>query len=163
MSGVPATKPVFLCFYLEADTRTNDNQKERARRAPTIGETLVDGKALNLEELQRFVLDELESYRYEVPEGALGRPHSDAWVERQLAEMRAALVTPEWRVVRQNDTPEEPPGMPELRRCVLVADDRDAYQLYYDPLEEDFVLAFSGNPPDTFGVRGDAVGCFMAR
>ena len=62
MSGVPATKPVFLCFYLEADTRTNDNQKERARRAPTIGETLVDGKALNLEELQRFVLDELESY-----------------------------------------------------------------------------------------------------
>jgi hypothetical protein len=29
-------------------------------------------------------------------------------------------------------------------------------------LEEDFVLA-SGSPPQTFGVRGDAVGCLMAR
>ena len=123
----------------------------------------MDGKALNLEELQRFVMDELDSYRYEVPEGALGRPHSDAWVERQLGEMRAALVTPEWRVVEKRDTFEEMNQFPpELRQCVLVADDPEGHELYYDPLEEDFVLAL-GDPPQTFGVRGDAVGCFMAR
>jgi hypothetical protein len=114
--------------------------------------------SVNLEELERYVLDEIESYRYEVPEGALGRPFSAEKVERLLSEMRAALVKPEWRVVEKRDMPDEF----ELRRCVLVADDRDSYELYYDPLEEDFVLAI-GDPPQTFGVRGDAVGCFMAR
>jgi hypothetical protein len=121
---------------------------------------------LSLEELERAVLAELESYRYEVSENALGRPHSDEWVDGQLAEMRAALVKPEWRVVEKRDTHEETRReVPELRQCVLVAVDSspDGYaELYYDPLEDDFVLA-SGDPPRTFGVRGDAVGCFMAR
>jgi hypothetical protein len=121
---------------------------------------------LNLEELQRLVLEELESYRYEVPADTLGRPHSDDWVARQLADMRAALVEPEWRIVEKRDTFEEAGlDVPELRECVLVAVDSspDGYaELYYDPVEDDFVLA-SGDPPQTFGVRGDAVGCFMAR
>lgn len=123
----------------------------------------MDEEAFDLEELQRLVLGEIESYRYEIPEGALGRPHSDEWVARQLGEMRAALVKPHWRVVEMRDTSESMTReTPELRRCVLVADDGNVYQLYYDPVEEDFVLAF-GDPPETFGVRGDAVGCFMAR
>jgi hypothetical protein len=121
---------------------------------------------VDLIELQRFVLNELDSYRYEVPAGALGRPHSDEWVTRQLDEMRAALVEPEWRDLVERDTPDgKPRDVPEIRECVLVAVDAspDGYtELYYDPTEGEFVLA-SGSPPETFGVWGDPVGCFMAR
>ena len=77
--------------------------------------------------------------------------------------MREALVKPEWRIVEKRDTFEEVNlDTPELRRCILVAEDRDTNQLYYDPLAEDFVLA-NGYPPQTMGIRGDAVTCFMAR
>ena len=51
----------------------------------------------------------------------------------------------------------------DVRECFLVADDKEGYELYFDPTSNDFVLAYSGNPPSTFNVRGDAVGCFMAR
>ncbi|MDQ3671442.1 MAG: hypothetical protein M3364_03250 [Actinomycetota bacterium] len=121
-------------------------------------------EGLNIEELERSVLADLESYRYEVSHNAFGRPLSDEWVQGQLAEMRAALVKPEWRLVEMRDTPEQiHRDPPELRECVVVAEDaRGDADLYYDPLEGEFVLA-SGDPPQTFGVRGDAVGCFMAR
>jgi hypothetical protein len=37
------------------------------------------------------------------------------------------------------------------------------YQLYFDPDDDEFVLAWGADdPPTTFGVRGD-VGCFMGR
>jgi hypothetical protein len=52
---------------------------------------------------------------------------------------------------------------PLIRECFMVADDRAGYELYFDPVSNDFVLAYSGDPPSTFNVRGDAVGCFMAR
>ena len=134
----------------------------------------MDKAVVDLEEVRRFVESEIESYRYEVPEGALGRPFPVEWVERQLTEMRAALVEPEWREVMTDDTEAQrmAPGFAvrEPRRCILVADDRDGFQLYYDPLEGDFTLAQSGGGipgsrgrPETIGVRGDAVGCFMAR
>ena len=81
---------------------------------------------MNLQELERFVLAEIESYRYEVAQGALGRAQTDEWVERQLVEMRAALVKPEWRLVKKRDTFEEiQRDAPEQRRCALVADDDD--------------------------------------
>jgi hypothetical protein len=77
--------------------------------------------------------------------------------------LRAALVKPEWRVVSKRDTFEEVErDTPKLRQCALVAED-DEFQLYYDPLDEEFCLASFGDPPETFGVRGDAVGCFMSR
>lgn len=118
---------------------------------------------LDLEELERLVLAEVESYRNEVPQDALGRPFSDEKVERLLAELKAALVKPEWRTVRMRDTPEQNERQPqESRLCVLVADDTELYELYYDPSNDDFFLAM-GDPPETIGVRGDAVGCFMAR
>jgi hypothetical protein len=121
---------------------------------------------IDLKEVQRLVLDALDSYEYEVPAGALGRPHAEDWVARHLEEMRGALVEPEWQVVVQRDTPDgRPREVPEIRACVLVALDPspDGYaELYYDPVEGEFVLA-SGDPPETFGVWGDAVGCFMAR
>jgi hypothetical protein len=116
---------------------------------------------MNLAELEQFVLDEIASYRYEVSGRALGQAFSDEKVERLLAEMRAALVKPEWRMVDTSNTGAVARGLAEPRRCALVAED-DTYQLYYDPAEDEFTLA-SGDPPATIGVDGDAVGCWMAR
>ena len=116
-----------------------------------------------LEELQQFVLDEIESYRYRVSKGALGRPFTDEEIQRRLAEMRALLVEPEWRVVVMDDTADGAQlETPEHRRCILVADDPDTHEMYYDPQEEPFFLAHD-NPPRTLGVWGDAVGYFLAR
>jgi len=120
---------------------------------------------MELEELKREIEEEINSYVYEVPDGALGRPMPDEWVKEQLTQFRKALVEPEWRNINIRDTVEQMRGEaePVLRKCVLVADDREGYELYFDPEENNFVLAYSGNPPTTFNVRGDAVGCFMAR
>jgi len=116
---------------------------------------------VNLDELEQLVLDEIDSYRYEVSDDALGTPKRDEWVERQLAEMRAALVKPEWRLVQMQDTYlQMTSNTPEFRRCALVAEEADGCELYYDPLEDEFALAYGAV---TIGVRGDAVGCFMAR
>ena len=116
------------------------------------------GGNVNLEELERYVLEQVESYRYEVSDTALGRPMSQDWVEQQLAELRTALVKPEWRLVTNSDMPKEG-ETPSAHACALVAED-DNFELYYDPVEEEFVLACGA---ETFGVRGDVVGCFMAR
>jgi hypothetical protein len=117
---------------------------------------------LDLDELAHRVLHEIESHRYEIPDHAR-RPLPDEKVQRLLAEMRAALVEPQWGMVEQRDTPEQMSlDPPEVRRCVLIADDGEVYQLYFDPSDNEFVLT-AGDPPATFGVRGDAVGCFMAR
>ncbi len=116
---------------------------------------------MNLEEIEQFVLDEIASYRYEVSDGALGRAFSADKVERLLAEMRAALVKPEWHMVDTSNTGAVARGLAEPRRCALVADD-GTYQLYYDPFAGEFALA-NGDPPATIGVDGDAVGCWMAR
>jgi len=116
---------------------------------------------VNLDEVEQFVLGEIESYRYEVSEGALGRPLADERVNRLLADMRAALVEPKWETVVIRDTPEGPPLEPhEQRQCILVADDRNGYELFYDPSEKEFFLADGGG---SIGVWGDAVGCFMAQ
>jgi len=118
-------------------------------------------RRVNLEDLERYVLEQVESYRYEVSNAALGRPMSQDWVMQQLAELRAALVKPEWRLVVNRDRPKL--GVkPKAHHCVLVADDGDGLELYYDPVGEEVVLS-SGDPPETFGIRGDVVGCFMAR
>lgn len=116
---------------------------------------------MNLEEIEQFVLDEVCSYRHEVSDGALGRPFSNEKVELLLAEMRTALVKPEWRMVDTSDTRAVARGLAEPRRCALVAED-DTFQLYYDPVEGEYALAI-GDPPETIGVGGDAVGCWMAR
>jgi hypothetical protein len=88
------------------------------------------------------------------------------WVATQLAEFKSALVEPTRREIRIADSTQQMLGQAEteLRECVLIADDdREGYQLYYDPLQKDFVLVYSGSTPPTAFLRGDAVGCFMAR
>jgi hypothetical protein len=120
---------------------------------------------MDLDALRIAVENEIENYVYEIHPNAIGQPLPQEWVDAQLVEMRAALVHPIWRDVRIQDSYEQMMGQAEgeIRPCVLVADDREGYELYFDPAQGDFVLASSGNPPVTFNVRGDAVGCFMAR
>lgn len=120
---------------------------------------------MNISELREKIEAEIRSYIYEVPDGTLGAPMPMDWVSKQLAEFKLALVQPTWRSIKICDTVQQAQGKEksELRNCVLVADDRHGYELYYDPTQDDFVLAYSGNPPSTFNVRGDAVGCFMSR
>ncbi len=120
---------------------------------------------MDLQALQTKVEQEIAGYSYVASAGAVGQPMSAAWVSSQLEEMRNALVKPEWKAVAIRDTVEQIKSevQPEMRQCVLVANDRNGYELYFDPQHGEFVLAYSGNPPTTFNVRGDAVGCFMAR
>ena len=116
-------------------------------------------------DLRRTIEQEIDSYIYERHPQAVGTPMPREWVTRQLGEMRAALVDPVLRRIQIRDSVaqirgEEPAS---VRECFLVADDKAGYELYFDPSSNDFVLAYSGDPPSTFNVRGDAVGCFMAR
>jgi hypothetical protein len=120
---------------------------------------------MNPHDLRRTIEQEIDSYVYQRHPQAMGTPMPQEWVMRQLTEMRAALVDPVLRPVHIRDSVaqirgEEPPS---VRDCFLVADDKEGYELYFDPTTNDFVLAYSGDPPSTFNVRGDAVGCFMAR
>lgn len=120
---------------------------------------------MNPSDLRRKIEQEIDSYVYEHHPAAMGTPMSQEWVGRQLAEMRAALVDPVLRSIEIQDSVAHQRGdaRPVVRECFLVADDKEGYELYFDPSSNDFVLAYSGNPPSTFNVRGDAVGCFMAR
>jgi len=115
--------------------------------------------------LRRKIEQEIDSYVYQQHPTAVGAAMPQEWVTQQLAEMRAALVEPVLRLVEIRDTGAQMQGeaAPLMRECFLVADDREGYELYFDAESNDFVLAYSGNPPSTFNVRGDAVGCFMAR
>jgi hypothetical protein len=120
---------------------------------------------MNPLDLRRTIEQEIDSYVYERHPHAVGTPMPEEWVMRQLAEMRAALVEPVLRPVSIRDSVAQIRGeaLPTVRDCFLVADDKEGYELYFDPTSNDFVLAYSGDPPSTFNVRGDAVGCFMAR
>ena len=121
-------------------------------------------EGMDIASLRTFVEREIDKYVYIVPEGAVGRPMPAEWISGQLAEFRQALVEPRWETIQLKDTRDQCDADPPiLRECVLIADDRKGFNLYYDPEQNDFVLAFSGNQPTTFNVRGDAVGCFMAR
>ena len=121
-------------------------------------------EGMDIASLRTFVEREIDRYVYTVPEGALGTPMPPEWVSAQLSEFRQALVEPRWETVQVKDTPDQwDADPPILRQCVLIADDKKGHHLYYDPEQNDFVLAYEGEPPTTFMVRGDAVGCFMAR
>jgi hypothetical protein len=119
---------------------------------------------VDIASLRAVVEKEIDTYVYTVPEGAVGTPLPIEWVNDQLAEFRQALVEPRWATVRLKDTPDQwKADPPVLRKCVLIADDQKGHHLYYDPEQNDFVLAYASDEPTTFNVRGDAVGCFMAR
>ena len=118
-----------------------------------------------LSNLRQRVEKEIETYVYECPDEAIGNPWTDEAVQNGLCQFRASLVQPYWTEVEIRDTFDQV-GMPVApqRKCVVVADDGKGMLLLFDPVENSFTLAERhGAGLTTFGVRGDAVGCFLAR
>lgn len=118
-----------------------------------------------LSSLRQGVEKEIETYVYECPDDAIGNPWTDEAVQRGLAQFRACLVEPYWAEVEIRDTFDQVSmTVAPRRKCAVVADDRRGMLLLFDPEEKSFVLAECGGAGlTTFGVRGDAVGCFLAR
>jgi hypothetical protein len=126
---------------------------------------MPDSSDIDLAELTRRVVRDIEQYMYEVPAGAVGKPFSNKKVQRYLTEMRAALVDPYWITVALRDTWDQMSApSPIHRTCAVVADNcRLSTLVAFDPIENDFCLIkASSDGFSTIGVRGDSVGCFMA-
>jgi hypothetical protein len=125
----------------------------------------TEPKEVDLARLRQHVETELETYVYDFPDTAIGNPWTDAAVQQGLAKFRASLVEPYWTEVEIRDTFEQVGTIEGPRRkCAAVADDGKGMLLLFDPTEDSFVLAERGSTGlTTFGVRGDAVGCFLAR
>lgn len=115
--------------------------------------------------LRQRVENEIETYVYDFPDTAIGKPWSDAKIQEGLEEFRACLIEPYWAEVEIRDTFEQcGMAVAPRRTCAVVADDGKGILLMFDPFEHSFVLAERGKTGlITFGVRGDAVGCFLAR
>jgi hypothetical protein len=119
--------------------------------------------SFSLSSLKKRVEEALNTYVYSVPPGALGTPWSSSRVEESLSLMRRSLVEP-YVVEVTMEQPFMGPGIHEIRRCAVVADANDGYLLVFDAATNEFLLAQSFNDSiHSIGVRGDAVGCFMAR
>jgi len=118
-----------------------------------------------LSSLRQRVEKEIETYVYECPDDAIGNPWTEEAVQNGLAQFRASLVEPYWAEVEIRDTfGQVGMTMAPRRKCVVVADYGKSMLLLFDPVEKSFVLAERGEAGlTTFGVRGDAVGCFLAR
>lgn len=112
---------------------------------------------LDLEELRRTVEREIDEYVYEVPEGAYGNPWSPEKVQREIRVFKEALVDPYWIEIVDDK---------KRRPCVVVADDKRSYLLVFEPEDQKFMLVMKSKLNSdwiSFGVDGDAVGCFLSR
>jgi hypothetical protein len=120
---------------------------------------------MDLQGVRRRVEKEIDDYRYAYVPGLVGKPLSEEKVQAHLAALRAALVEPYLAKVARRDTfPAIGRSNPEISECVIVADDGQGTLLAYDPSTCEFLLvAKSGPMLASFGITGDAVGCFMAR
>jgi hypothetical protein len=88
----------------------------------------------------------------------LGTPLSQDWFDKELTEMRSLLLSEPYFL----EVPAE--HSDELRRVVIVAEDEWALLAWDPDPEGDFVLIFRSAPkPGLSNIRGDAVGCFLAR
>ena len=118
-----------------------------------------------LRQLRSKVEREIDQYVYEVPKVALGTPWSQEKVSAELQKMRESLIEPYWTDVQFPIADMGiQPALSSIQRCVVVADDGDGWLLVWDPTGVQFALArLSEGLPRTFGICGDAVGCFLAR
>lgn len=114
--------------------------------------------------LRREIERQISGYVYEVPAGAIGTPLSADEIRADLHTMRLCLVEPRWEEVHICNTPEEiRTGVGARRKCVTMAED-EGYVLAFDPVDEEYHLAWrSERGLGTWGIRGDALGCFIAR
>jgi hypothetical protein len=120
---------------------------------------------MDLHELRKRVSGEIDNYIYEYPPGMVGNPWPAAKVEAQLQAFRSALVDPYWvDAVSTADPWRRSDGGKKTTRCAVVADDGSGYVVAFDPSTDEFFLATkTDNAVKSFGVSGDAVGCWMAR
>ena len=114
--------------------------------------------------LRRELERQISGYVYEVPAGAIGVLHQADEIRALLDAMRLCLVEPHWEEVNVCNSPEESwTGVGVRRMCVTMAED-EGYVLVFDPIDEEYHLAWrSEDGLGTWGVRGDGVGCFIAR
>lgn len=114
--------------------------------------------------LRRDLEHEIASYVYESSENAVGTPLSADHVRTLLHSMRLCLVEPVWEEVNICNAPlESRTGVGVRRVCVTMAED-EGYVLVFDPVDEEYHLAWrSESGLGTWGIRGDAVECFIAR
>jgi hypothetical protein len=115
---------------------------------------------VNAASLAALVRKEIEDFKVPEPHPLqLGSPLPPEWFAEQLAEMRSALVDPYCIDMPDGRRPEE-----GARTVWVVAEDAHVLLAYDADPEGDFVLIFrSAAEPELSPVRGDAVGCFMAR
>ena len=120
---------------------------------------------MDLETLRSIVENEIENYFYPSSTSTVGTPWTEERVRAELAVMKSALVSPYWSEVELCDTRQQIDASPALSQtCGVVADDLKGTLLVFDPVENEFMLAVRHNDKlSTIGVRGDAVGVFMAR
>ena len=114
--------------------------------------------------LRRDVEKEIREYVYPRSVASVGLPWNEGQVWSGLAKMRRALVDPYWAEVQVRETLEEINlGRASKITCAVVADDREGTLLVWDPAEDEFLLAMKVEGDlNSIGVRGDAVGCFLA-
>ena len=107
---------------------------------------------------------QISGYVYEVPAGAIGSPLPDHQIRADLNTMRLCLVEPHWEEVNICNTGEEArTGVGVKRMCVTMAEE-EGYVLVFDAIDAQYHLAWrSEHGLGTWGVRGDGVGCFIAR
>jgi hypothetical protein len=113
----------------------------------------------------RHELDhQISGYVYKVPESTIGSPLSAEKISDHLNSLRLCLVEPYWEQVNVCNTSEEAwTGVGVKRMCVTMAED-EGYVLVFDPVDVHYHLARrSENGLGTWGIRGDGVGCFIAR
>jgi hypothetical protein len=111
------------------------------------------------EQLRRQLNQEISSYVYESHPEAIGIPLSSDQIRGDLDLMRVCLVEPHWEEANLCITN----GVVVKRMCVTMAEE-EGYVLVFDPIGEEYHLAWRGeNGLGSFGIRGDGVGCFLAR
>lgn len=118
-------------------------------------------------EVRQRALADLDQYRYEVPENAIGRPIPYARMASQLAKLRALLLPEPVRVTVAhrdtiNDLDAESPDMAEVWTVARVDDET---LVFFDESRSQYGLALGTHATGytTMGVYGDLVGTFVAR
>lgn len=115
------------------------------------------------QQLRRQLDREISNYVYEVYDGAIGSPLPAKLVSDYLNSMRLCLVEPHWEEVNICTAEESLTGAGVKRMCVTMAEE-EGYVLVFDTVAKEYHLAWrSAHGLGTWGVRGDGVGCFIAR
>jgi hypothetical protein len=120
---------------------------------------------MDLPRLRRDIERDIADYAGHAPSMPSDSLATQRPTDAQVAEWLGALVDPVWRKVLVRESACQMTGSEAaaLRDCILLADDGRGHEIYVDPANQSFYLAYAGNPPATVAVRDNVVACFMAR